>query len=825
MKEHKPALVIHGHFYQPPRENPWTERIDRQPGAHPHHDWNERIYHESYRPNAYARITDGNGRIESIVNAYEHLSFNFGPTLMSWIERHHPSLQSRLQEADRRSLRARGGHGNAIAQAYGHAILPLCNPRDLRTQIRWGIADFRHRFRRDPESMWLPETAINDETVAALIDEGIRYVVLSPYQAHRIRPIGSTEWTTLRPGEIDARVPYACFHRDGSGRSIVVFFYQGSIAHSIAFEGILHSSRALVDRCAQIQAGPGQLVNIATDGETYGHHFRYGERCIAHALSDEAVRRGFWITNYGEYLEHHPPTQEVELQTGPRGEGTSWSCAHGVGRWYRDCGCHTGGQDHWKQDWRGPLRAALDFLRDEGARHFEATRGSYFKDPWEARDAYVSLVLDRTRSRREFLRQHAPRELPDQDRERALTFLELQRNALLMYTSCGWFFSDVSGLETQQILGYAARVITLAEELDLGSSRNRFLEILSGARSNLPEMGNGADVYRRLAELTPVSPQRVAAHLSISSLVHADEAPTECAGYRCQKRIARRQQHGRLTLSTGRLTLESIATGRTLDFAALSLHLGEMDFYAGIKPYPGDESFAASTHRLWSRIASSSLPSILRTAQEEFGVHEFGLEHVLLDVRQKIISSVFGSLIQRLSEEYGRLYEDNHRTLEVLRVSGFELPPELRAVAEFSLGRQFDEEIRRQSGRTDPAAYQKAIELAQEAARRGYRIDRSFAEKLFDEMITETVRGAIGDLSPGLVQSALSLHLLSRHLLLSPPLERAQETLFYALQDLSSITDPIRALGTALGLSPRILADVPRKETVHERPSLLRTTP
>ena len=825
VKEDKPALVVHGHFYQPPRENPWTEKIDRQSSAHPYHDWNERIYSESYRPNAYARICDGAGRIEAIVNSYEHLSFNFGPTLMSWIDRHHPTLQTRLQEADRRSLRSRGGHGNAIAQAYGHAILPLCNARDLKTQIRWGIADFRHRFRRDPESMWVPETAVNDATIAALIDEGLRYVVLSPYQANRIRPLGASDWTSLRPGEIDTRVPYACAHPDRSGRSIVVFFYQGGIAHSIAFEGLLHSSRALVDRCAQIQAGPGQIVNVATDGETYGHHFRYGERCIAHALTEEAARRGFWITNYGEYLEHHPPAHEVELQKGPRGEGTSWSCAHGVGRWYRNCGCHTGGQENWNQNWRGPLREALDYLRDETARAFEATRGDYFKDPWEARDAYVSLVLDRTRSRREFLRHHAPRDLPDRDRERALTFLELQRNALLMYTSCGWFFSDVSGLETQQILGYAARVISLAEDLELGLSRTRFLEMLAGAKSNLPEMGTGADVYRRLAEIAPVSPQRVAAHLTITGLVHADEAPSECAGFRCQKRGARRQQHGRLTMSTARLTLESIATGRTLDFAALSLHLGEMDFYAGIKSYPGDDSFTSSTHRLWSRFDSSSLPGILRIAQEEFGVQEFGLEHVLLDVRQKIISSVFGSLIQRLSEEYGRLYEDNHRTLEVLRVSGYELPAELRAVAEFSLGRQFDEEIRRQSGRTDPAAYQKAVDLAHEAARRGYHIDRSYAEKLFDEMITETVRGAVSDLSPRLVQSALSLHQLSRNLLLSPPLERAQETLFYSLQDLSIVSEPMRSLGVALGLSPRILNEATRKDPASDRSPVLRATP
>ncbi len=200
MKEDKPALVLHGHFYQPPRENPWTEKIEKQPGAHPHHDWNERVYHESYRPNAYARIADSEGRIEAILNTYEHLSFNFGPTLLSWLERSHPSLLQRLEDADRRSQRARGGHGNAIAQAYGHAILPLCSPRDLRTQIRWGIADFRHRFRRAPESMWLPETAVNYRVIAALMGGGVAYIVLLPTQAARVRRLAQTEWTHLEAG-------------------------------------------------------------------------------------------------------------------------------------------------------------------------------------------------------------------------------------------------------------------------------------------------------------------------------------------------------------------------------------------------------------------------------------------------------------------------------------------------------------------------------------------------------------------------------------------------------------------------------------------------
>jgi alpha-amylase/alpha-mannosidase (GH57 family) len=824
VKEDKPALVLHGHFYQPPRENPWTDRIERQAEAHPHHDWNERIHHESYRPNAYARVTDAEGRIDSIVNTYEHLSFNFGPTLLSWLERARPDTLARIQEADRRSQRARGGHGNAIAQAYGHAILPLCNPRDLRTQIRWGLADFRHRFRRHPESMWLPETAVNEDVIDALIDEGLRYIILSPTQAARVRRLDSADWVTVEPGAIDPRRAYACHHRDRSGRFIAVFFYHGGIAHSIAFEGLLHSSAALMERCRAVQAGPGQIVNIATDGETYGHHFPFGERCIAHALTDEAVRRGFWVTNYAEYLEHHPPTHAVELAKGPQGEGTAWSCAHGVGRWTRDCGCQTGGPADWSQAWRGPLREALDYLRDQAAAIFESTRGQYFKDPWEARDAYVSLVLDRSRSRREFLRERSPRELSERDRERALSFLELQRGALLMYTSCGWFFSDLSGIETQQILGYAARVLSLAEELGHGSARKPFLDLLGRARSNRQGVGSAADVFRRLDESLPVSPERVAANLSMVGLVSSEEPPAECAGYRCQRREWRRKQQGRTTLSAGRLILESLATGRTLDFATLSLHLGEADFYAAVKPYPGGASFAAFADRLWSRSVSCPLPSLLRIAQEEFGGKEFGLDHALEDDRQRVIGSVFGSLLRRLAAEYARLYDDHQRALDILRAAGFDLPPELRAVAEISLARRFEDEIRLQSARSDPAAYQRAIEIAQEGARRGCRIDRGAAERIFEERITEAVRVAAQDGSAPSVQTALALHQVCRNLLLSPPLARAQEILFYALQDLAYVSEPLRSLAAALGLSSAVVGAAAARETNPSDSLLTRTT-
>lgn len=367
-------LIIHGHFYQPPRENPWTGRVDREPSAQPFHDWNERIHAECYRPNASARVVDSFGRVERVLCNYAHISFNFGPTLLSWMEQHDPVTYARIIEADKESARRHGGRGNAITQAYNHAILPLCNERDRRTQIRWGIADFQHRFKRHPEAMWLPETACNDATLGALIDERLRFVILSPYQAARARSLGEAAWFDASDGRIDPGIPYRYFHRDGSGRSIAVFFYDGPISRAIAFEGVLTSSQALVTRLSHAPGGEGRLVHIATDGESYGHHTRLGERGLAYALTVEAPAHGFAVTNYGSFLERHPPTMEVEVQAGPNGEGTAWSCSHGLGRWSRDCGCQTGGQPGWNQAWRAPLRAALDYVRDEATRHFEQNR-------------------------------------------------------------------------------------------------------------------------------------------------------------------------------------------------------------------------------------------------------------------------------------------------------------------------------------------------------------------------------------------------------------------------------------------------------------------
>jgi alpha-amylase/alpha-mannosidase (GH57 family) len=496
-----PSLIIHGHFYQPPRENPWTGVIEAQRGAAPYHDWNERIHAECYQPNGAAML-DSNGQPHA--SNYTNISFDFGPTLLSWLEQNHRDTYDRVIEADRSSMVSRRGHGNAIAQAYGHAILPLCNERDLRTQIRWGLADFRYRFGRDAEAMWLPETACNDRVLNALIEEGMRYVILAPHQATVYRTASRSERdhaasdAEVAADPLDSSIPYRYSSHDGDG-SIAVFLYDGPTSRAIAFEHLLKSSRELVDAFASA-VGNKLMLNVATDGETYGHHFKFGDLCLAHALAHEAPARGFTMTNYGEYLDRNPPELEIEVSNGSEGEGSSWSCPHGVGRWIRDCGCRTGGEDNWNQEWREPLRRALDFLRDENVGHFEATRGKFFTFPWLARDESIALILDPLRSREHFLFENAGRWLSGDERWRALTYLELQRMLLLMYTSCGWFFNDISGIETIQILKYAARAIDLMAQLGLRSVRDNFLEILAEAKSNRRESGTGADIFRRLVE-------------------------------------------------------------------------------------------------------------------------------------------------------------------------------------------------------------------------------------------------------------------------------------------------------------------------------------
>jgi alpha-amylase/alpha-mannosidase (GH57 family) len=480
-------MIVHGHFYQPPRENPWTGAIDHQPTAAPFHDWNERVHAESYLPNSEANIVDAAG--ERTVNNYERMSFDVGPTLFSWLADVHPKTYGRILEADRASAR-RLGRGNAIAQGFHHAILPLSSDHDLRTEVRWGLADFRHRFGREAEGMWLPETAASDKVLGVLVEEGVDFTILAPWQAARWRPQGGN-WIEAGEAGLDTRLPYRWEHPDGSGRSLALFFYDGEIARSIAFEKATSSAEGLIDLFVRRGGGDGTVVTAATDGETYGHHHIFGEIGLAYALFVEAERRGLQTTNYAAFLERFPPRRAVQL---PAGEGTSWSCAHGVGRWQEDCGCHTGGEPGWNQAWRAPLRKGLEVLKGAADAAFERAGRELVTDPWAARDDYVSVVIGAA-TWDHFLRRWGARLLQDGERARARLLFEMQRSALAMFTSCAWFFSDISGIETVQILRYAARTIELLEDLEQWVPTQAFLAELEQAKSNIPAFGTGADIF------------------------------------------------------------------------------------------------------------------------------------------------------------------------------------------------------------------------------------------------------------------------------------------------------------------------------------------
>ena len=439
------AIVIHGHFYQPPRENPWLESVEVQDSAAPYHDWNERVTAECYAPNTAARRVDEHDRVLDIVNNFEKISFNVGPTLFAWLARHRPDVYAKILEADRASVAARGGHGNALAQVYNHMIMPLAPRRDKVTQVRWGIEDFRARLGREPEGLWLPETAVDSESLEVLAEAGVKFTILAPHQALRVRPLGAETWEAA--GGIDPSRAY--LWRGPRGLTLAIFFYDGPISRAIAFERLLDRAEHVVAwlNAAFSDARPWpQLVHCATDGETYGHHRRFGEMALAAAVQQIEAEGAATLTNYGAFLAAHPPTHEVEIR-----EQTSWSCAHGVERWRADCGCRTRGD--WHQRWRAPMREALDWLRDQIDPFFEARASAHLKDPWAARDAYVAIVLDRSAQRLDgFFAVHARAPLDTAARVEARRLLELERNRLLMYASCGWFFDEISALEPVQTL-------------------------------------------------------------------------------------------------------------------------------------------------------------------------------------------------------------------------------------------------------------------------------------------------------------------------------------------------------------------------------------
>ncbi|MFC2092388.1 DUF3536 domain-containing protein [Bacteroidota bacterium] len=492
-------LCFHGHFYQPPRENPWTDEIESQSSASPFHDWNERIFQECYKPNTNAVIVDDNDVVLSRINNYEYFNFNFGPTLLHWIKKKHPKTLIKIINADKQSIDKHKGHGNAIAQVYNHIIMPLANKRDKITQVRWGLKDFAFHFGRESEAIWLAETACNNETLEVLIKEGIKYIILAPSQAHLVRKIGKTNWEDVSNNGINTKRPYRFFSNIDSNKYVDIFFYDGALSKNIAFDDYAVNPEKLINRIHSITAeltDKDHLICIATDGETFGHHKHFADRSIAYIFSELAPKKGYIIVNLGEYLSSHTPEYEVKIKDGKKGKGTSWSCAHGVDRWGKNCGCSDGGENGWNQKWRKPLRKSLNKLNKKLAKIFEENVSLYFKDVWKARNEYIDIILDPSEENKaRFFYFNAKHYLNDEEISECIRLLEMQKYSMLMFTSCGWFFSDISGIETIKILEYASRAIEISKEFTSEALEEEFINGLSSAKSNKKEYKNGKEIY------------------------------------------------------------------------------------------------------------------------------------------------------------------------------------------------------------------------------------------------------------------------------------------------------------------------------------------
>jgi alpha-amylase/alpha-mannosidase (GH57 family) len=687
----KRFVCIHGHFYQPPRENPWLETVETQDSAAPYHDWNERVCAESYAPNGAARIQNGKNQITRIVNNYARISFNFGPTLLSWLKDNAPRTHRMIVDGERRSRRSYKGHSSAMAQVYNHIIMPLANQRDRLTQIRWGIADYEYHYGAPPEGMWLAETASDTETLELLAESGIKFTLLAPHQCKRIRPLktetGAADqaWTDTPAASVDTTRPYLM--RFKSGHVLAVFFYDGPTSRAIAFEGLLNSGESFAGR---LKAGfkdstQPQLVHVATDGESYGHHHKHGEMALAYALrlleQDKTVK----LTNYGIYLAQFPPEYECEIV-----DGTSWSCAHGIERWRSDCGCSSG-KPGWNQAWRGPLRQALDQVRDAIAPLTEEEGAKLFEDVWAARDGYIDVMLFRGEDAVErFIEKHQNRKLSEADRVRALKLMEMQRHAQLMYTSCGWFFDDISGIETVQVIAYAARVLQLAKEVfgeKAAALEPAFVARLAEAKSNVARAGDGAQIYKSKIGPMELGLEQVTAHYAISSVFSSYSDETELFCYRVRRISYEIYTSGRGRLALGRAQIASAITSEIKCFSFAVLHFGDQNITAAVKLYAEKdaEEFEAFAAQAGEQVQMADFPDVIRLIDRFYGHTDYTLTSLFTDEQRRIVRLILNSTLGDIENSLTSIYEDHASLLHYLSQAGLPKPPALSLAAGFAI--------------------------------------------------------------------------------------------------------------------------------------------
>ncbi len=672
-------ICIHGHFYQPPRENAWLEVIEVQDSAHPYHDWNERISAECYGPNAASRILNNNGAITNIVNNYAKISFNFGPTLLSWMESNDRETYEAILDADRVSQENFGGHGSALAQVYNHMIMPLANARDKETQIIWGIRDFAHRFNRMPEGMWLAETAVDTETLELLAKHNIKFTILAPRQAKAYRKAGEKEWIQDAEKNIDTRRPYR--YALPSGRSITLFFYDGDTSQAVAFNGLLNDGRKLAEQLVSTldkQPVEPQLSHIATDGETYGHHHRHGDMALAFCLDVIEHNSNVKLTNYGQFLELHPPAWEVEIH-----EQSSWSCVHGVERWRSDCGCNTGGKPQWHQRWRKPLRETLDWLRDELITIFEREGARMFNDPWQARDEYINVILRRNDDTiKKFMRDHCSQTV---ERENVLRMMEVQRNAMLMYTSCGWFFDEVSGIETTQILEYACRAMQLMSQISDRDLEFEFRKRLEDIPSNVPSLGNASNIYTRSVLPSRINLERVGMHYAVASIFEEDVEAFPVFNYTTVNEVFIRKEAGEQKLVLGVTRVRSNVTRSEKRFAFAVIYMGKHNIIGNISLNMEAEKFASMQARMVAAFEASRLGDVIGLMQTYFGPEKYTIWELFQDEKRKVFDYITYQSMRDLEDSLRRIYNRDYPLVTALANNGIPIPNAYRSAFEYIL--------------------------------------------------------------------------------------------------------------------------------------------
>jgi alpha-amylase/alpha-mannosidase (GH57 family) len=725
-------ICIHGHFYQPPRENPWLETIDYQDSARPYHDWNDRINAECYRPNGLSRILDHDGWVTRLSNNYGRISFNFGPTLLSWLEDHDPQSYASILEGDKISQEKFGGHGSAVAQCYNHIIMPLATRRDKITQIVWGLRDFESRFGRQAEAMWIPETAVDAETLEIMADHGLKFVILAPRQAQAVRPLNAPHlWESVRGEKINPRMPYQV--NLTGGKSIAAFFYDGPISRAVAFEQLLNNGEVFAGRlCSGFEPGSQpQLMHIATDGESYGHHHLHGDMALAYTLDYIERRKLATITNYGHFLELCPPTQEVMVY-----DHSSWSCIHGIERWNNDCGCNSGSHPAWHQKWRRPLREAFDFLRDRLSPCFENALAHFTDDCWAMRDDYIGIISDRSESAREaYLSKWVKSTASEEDRVTIFKALEMQRNLILMYASCAWFFDEISGVETVQSLAYAARAIELAGDLCEENVEPEFLRLLQNAPSNIPDFENGRKVYDFLVQTFRMDFLKIATHVAARALFQESGKEESFARYDISWTGKAHLHSGLSQIIIAHLEIKSCITLEKKDVEIVAIHLGDHNLNIGALPYSGAKSFSAMSAEFTETFNRGDLSKCLRLIDKYFESNIYYLSDLCHENRKEIIDNVLSKKLEAIEEQFTHIYDQHHPVMNYLSGLRIPLPPVFFHIAHFVQNNNIKNDLREEV--INAADVQRYL---QEAKGWNIELDREEIEKLYGKALHAAFR-------------------------------------------------------------------------------------